>query len=222
MVEPDPDVPDALAQIAGQLLRQVRAAGAHVPGTPLRAEDARLGQIARLDLAEAPVQRVEVEQKAVADIQRIDRSGTIAGEPQHRVGAVAMLVDELLDRRSRTHRAGAGQLEARERVSGDVAVSGFDFAPGDRAIAVPVQPDCVLQVAQRDVPAAHDPLLADDQAEVAVARLVCAGRRRQQHRQRRQANYEEPSHQEVSASRSTSASIPTCSRPVRSSQSSTG
>ena len=75
---------------------------------------------------------------------------------------------------------------------------GFDLAPGDCAIAVPVQPDGVLQVAQRDVPAAHDPLLPDNQAEIAVAGLVRAGRRRQQHRQRRQTNHEQAHHQDVS------------------------
>jgi hypothetical protein len=49
-----------------------------------------------LDLDQPAVQRIKVEQKAVPDIQRIDRSGTVADEPQHRVGAVAMLVDQVL------------------------------------------------------------------------------------------------------------------------------
>ena len=87
---------------------EVRAAKLGVPGPPLGAEDARLGKIARLNLAQPSVQGVEVEQKAVSDIQRIERSGTVAGEAQHRVGAVAMLVDEVLDGRGRTNQAGAG------------------------------------------------------------------------------------------------------------------
>ena len=69
-----------------------------------------------------------------------------------------MLVDQLLDGRGRAHRAGAGELEPGERVGGDVAVPGLELAPGDRAVAVAVEPDRVLQVAQRDVPAALDPL----------------------------------------------------------------
>ena len=80
MVEPDPDVPDALAHVGGELLAQVRAAGADMPGRRLGAEHARLGEIARLDLAEPAMQRVEVEQKAVPDVQRIDRGGQSAAK----------------------------------------------------------------------------------------------------------------------------------------------
>ena len=90
-------MPDALAQVGSELLAQVRAAGADMPGPPLGAEDARLGKIAPLDLPEPAVHRVEVEQKAVLDLQRIDDSGTFGDEPQHRVSAVAMLVDQVLD-----------------------------------------------------------------------------------------------------------------------------
>ena len=194
MVDPDPDVADAFAQIGRELLPQVGAATRHVPGPPLGTKDARLGQIARLHLDETSVQGIEFEQEAIGDLERADRDRTMRDEAQHRVGTVAMLVDEMLDWLCRATGTGADEFEARERVGGNVGVSGFHLAPGDRAVAVPVEPDCVLQVAQRDVPTAGHRLLADGQAEVAVAGLVRAGRGRQEDRQRRNAENEQPSH----------------------------
>ena len=40
--------------------------------------------------------RVEVEEQAIVDGERLGRGGARRGEAQHRVGAVAVLVDQLL------------------------------------------------------------------------------------------------------------------------------
>ena len=103
MVEPDPDVPDALAHIGGDLLPRVRAAGADMPGRPPGAEDAGLGEIARLDLAEPSVQRVEgdglldfvLTREGQKTVQiSVTQSGSVLGVTETRLGKVVIEVAE--------------------------------------------------------------------------------------------------------------------------------
>ena len=63
-----------------------------------------------------------------------------------------MVVDQMLGRRAAGTRAVGAQREARQRVGGDVGVARAQLAPGDVAVAVGIEPDGVLEIAQRDVP----------------------------------------------------------------------
>ena len=116
--------------------------------------------------------RIEVEEQAVADGERLRRRGAGRGEAQHRVRAVAVVVDQLLGDLRRAGRAGGPQPQPRQRVGGDVGVLRLDLAPGDLVVLIGVEPERVVEVAQRDVPLAVDPVAVDLERQVAVGRLV--------------------------------------------------
>ena len=105
----------------------------------------------------------------------------VAREAQHRVGAVAVIVDELLAHDRRAWRLGRAQRQARQRVGGDLRVLRLYLAPGDRAVLVAVETEREIEIAQRDVPLAVDGLAVDVEREIAVRRLVRQRRAVQQH-----------------------------------------
>lgn len=94
--------------------------------------------------------RVEVEEQPVVDAEGVDRAGDVRtgrSETQHRVAAVGVLVDQMLDGACRAELPVGRQLQPCQRVSGDVVVVGAQLAPGDRAVLVVVKPDRVVDVA---------------------------------------------------------------------------
>src|SRR4029079_17494044 len=96
----------------------------------------------------------------------------IGAETQGRVGAVAVVVHHEYRARGGAGFAIRTDFQAGKSVRLDIAAPGAQFSPGNRAVAIGVQADRELQVAQRDVPLAANCGALDADRQVAVARLV--------------------------------------------------
>ena len=145
--------------------------GACGPSTALRALPEAC------EVQQAAVLRVQIGEQRVVDRQLGGGLGAADGQRQHGVGAVGVVVDQLRTGRDRAGLAVAAHGQPRQRIGGNLAVLGAHFAPGDLAVAVGVQADGEIQVAQCDVPLAADFAGADGDRQVAVGRLVRLGRR---------------------------------------------
>src|SRR6185503_19592535 len=173
MVEADPDVPDALAQVIEKLPERRGFARAERERRPLGGEHCGLRGAAALEAQQAAVRRIDVEEQAVGDLHRSRRASPAVGvEAQHCVSAVAVLVHQQIRGSERTGLSVRKELESGKRIRLDPLAPGLELAPGDLAVAVGVQADRELEVAQRDVPLAAQRRALDAHRQVAVARFV--------------------------------------------------
>src|SRR5215467_665164 len=104
--------------------------------------------------------RIEVEQQVVVDDQLLRCLETTCAETQHRVTAVAVVVDEDFARRDRARSPVGGKCQAREGVCRDVACARAKLTPGNRAVAIGVELEREVEIAQRDVPLPGDERIA--------------------------------------------------------------
>src|SRR5215469_18695067 len=65
-----------------------------------------------------------------------------------------------------------GNPESGQCVSGDFLVLGLDFSPSNLAVAIGIEHDCIVEVAQCNVPLPTYVIALRRKREVAVARLV--------------------------------------------------
>jgi hypothetical protein len=121
--------------------------------------------------------RIKVEQQRVAYAQGGRNGGAVSGKSQYRIGAVAMLVYQMVGRVRRAGAAVGRQLQMRQRVGGDRPMMCAQLAPGDDTVVIAVDSDGVIEIAQRDVPLSRNVPSVEVQAEVAVARFMRGGRR---------------------------------------------
>src|SRR5206468_7728674 len=75
---------------------------------------------------------------------------------------------------------GGSDVDPRQRIGSDVRAPPAHFAPGDVTVAVGIEPDGAVEIAQSDVPAADDRVFMPFDGEVAVAGLVRGGAGRAQ------------------------------------------
>ncbi len=105
------------------------------------------------DVEQAAVIGVDLEQRAIPDIQPRDGDGALERRVQHRIAAVAEQVHQVLHRTGHALRATGADLQARQGVCVDLVRLRSQFAPGDLAVVIRVEPDRFFKVAQRNGPA---------------------------------------------------------------------
>ncbi|WP_308296428.1 hypothetical protein [Rhizobacter sp. J219] len=111
------------------------------------------------EVQQAAVLRVEFSEEPVVECQaRGRRHGAADRQLQHAVGAVGVAVDQLLRHVQPAGLAVGLQREAGQRIGGDLGVFGAGFAPGDAAVAIGIEADREVEVAQGDVPLAAEAL----------------------------------------------------------------
>ena len=142
------------------------------------AEHGRVGAAAGLEPKQAAMLRVEIEEQRVSDAQAAASGGAVGDELQYLIGAVAVLVDEMVGRAGRAGAAVRLDLQIRQRIGGDRPMVGAQLAPGDGAVIVAVDADRVIEIAQRNVPLPDNMSVLETEGEIAVARFVRRGRRR--------------------------------------------
>ena len=143
----------------------------------LGTENRRVGVALLLQPKQAAVLWVEIEQKTVFDGQHPRNGGAVNGKPHDLVGAVAVVVDQMLGDPHWAADVIGGDRQAGQRVGGDFVVLRLDLSPGDLAVAVGIEPNGVIEIAQRDVPLSSQVIPLHRKHEVAVARLVGVSRR---------------------------------------------
>ena len=186
MVEADPDVPDAFAQELQHRVAGAAAFALELLRRAVRVEHGAARAAGVRQAQQAAVRGVDVGKQGVAHGQRPCPGRALQGQRQYGVGTIGVVVHELLTRRGRAGLPVGADHQMRQRVAGDVGMAGAHLAPGDLAVAVGVQPDGRVQVAQRNVPAGGELLALPVQSQVAVGRLVGLRRPAQAQRQRQQ------------------------------------
>jgi hypothetical protein len=88
-----------------------------------------------------------------------------------------MVVDQMFGDPHRAADVISGDRQVSQCVSGDFLVLRLDLSPGDLAIAVGIEPNGVIEIAQRDVPLSSQVITLHRKREVAVAWLVGVSRR---------------------------------------------
>ena len=191
MVDADPDVPHAFPAEGKKLIERGCAAQLESLRRVVGGERRGVRLAPCLEAQQPLVLGVEIEEQTVADFQRLGRAAAFGVEAQHRVGAVAVVVDEMFGGSRRAGRGVGPQCNPRQRVRGDLGVLRFQLAPGDFAVAVSIQPDRDFEIAHRDVPLAGDARAVHRERKVTVARLVRV--RRAERRDGENQRHEPPS-----------------------------
>ena len=177
MVVADPDVPHPLSAI----VQELREAGGGVEGQRVLAvigrKDPDLGLSLVFRAPQPPVLRIQIEEQVVVQDQARRSSGAAGREPQDRVAAVRMAIHELLLRLCGTGPAARRHPKMSQRIGRDGIMAPLELTPGDGPIAIRIQPDRIVEVAQRDVPLPGHDLVPHRECEVAVARFVGHGGR---------------------------------------------
>ena len=192
VIEADPDVPHAFAGVVDELLQAAGFFERELLPARFGAEDCRAHLPTRFQLQKPPVLRVDVGKQPVAEGQLLGallwiqlRAGQ--GQLHHGISAVAVSVDQLIRHAEGAVHAVRLHGQAGQRIGRDFGMFGAGFAPGDIAVAVGIEPDGKVKIAQGDVPLAGDTGCPIDlEGEVAVGRFVGHGRhhdRCQQHEQ---------------------------------------
>ena len=140
VVEPRPDVQHAFLQVVGELLALRQFGQRELLHRRIGAQDAGARRTLRGKVEQPAMLRIDVEEQPIADLEHLRRRRAGRGEAQHRVGAVAVIVDELLAQHRHASRIGRAERQSRQRVGGDLRVLRLHLAPGDRAILVASRP----------------------------------------------------------------------------------
>ena len=190
VIVPGPDMPDPGLEEFEKLPRQRRRMAFELPGIAVGAQDRRVGSALLVEPKQAAVLLIQIEQQCVADRQDPGNGRALGGKPQDRVGAIAVIVYQMLADRDRAKGAVGGDCQPGQGVSGDFLVLGLDLFPGDLAIAVGVEADRVIEIAQRDVPLPAQAVTREPQREIAVARFVrrCRRNPQRQHQYQRETS----------------------------------
>ncbi len=129
--------------------------------------------------------RIEIGEQLVVDGQRRYRAGAGGAKAQHTVGAVGVVVDQLLVGIDAAGAFVGGDAQALQRICRYRRMPRADLVPRQLAVAVLIETDGKIQVAQRNVPLAGDALTLHLQRQIAVAGLVRIGRQRRAAQQRK-------------------------------------
>src|SRR5262252_6769517 len=162
-----------------------------LPGFVVRAENRGMSATLVFQPEQPPVLRIDIEEKRVFDTQNSGGHQAVSAEAHDLVGAVAVVVDQMLDNRNWAADAIGGNHQSSQCVSGDFLVLGLDFSPSNLAVAIGIEPDRKVEVAQCDVPLPTYMIAMRGKHEVAVARLV-GMRGGSPHRQQQQNQKEKP------------------------------
>jgi hypothetical protein len=128
------------------------------------------------------MQSVEVEQQAIVELQFADAGWAAPGQLEHGIGAIGMAVDQVVGNLQLAG-AAAVQRQAAQRPGIDLGVARAQFAPGDLAVAIGIEAEREIDVAQRDVPLPGDLAALHVEHQIAVAGLVRQSRQREQQNQ---------------------------------------
>src|SRR5215469_18633059 len=123
-----------------------------LPGFVVWAENRGMSATLVLQPKQPPVLRIDIEEQCVFDAQNSRGHQAVSGEPHDLVGAVAVVVDQMLDNRNWAADAIGGNHQSGQCVSGDFHVFGLDFSPSNLAVAIGIEPDRKVEIAQCDVP----------------------------------------------------------------------
>ncbi len=187
MIEAGPDMPDPGLKIFEKLAPERNRMALEPPGIVVGAEHRRMGSALLLEPQQPTMLRIQIEEKGVLDGQNLRNGRAVGGKPQNRVGAVTVAVDQMLGDRNRAAYAIGGNSQPGQCESGDFLMLHLDLSPGDLAVAVGIEPNSEVEVAQCDIPLSSHALAVHRKREVAVARLVGIGERNPQGQQQNQS-----------------------------------
>src|SRR6516162_8772461 len=175
VINAGPDVPDAGLKKVEKLAPERDRMRFELPGFVVRAENRSMSATLVLQPKQPPVLRIDIEQKCVFDAQNLRGGWATDGKPHDLVGAVAVIIDQMLDDRNRAVSAIARNHQPGHCVRSDFLVLRLDFPPSNLAVAVGIEPDSEVEVAQCDVPLPAHVTALHRKRQVAVARFVSMG-----------------------------------------------
>ena len=144
--EAGPDMPDPGLKKVEKFAPERDRMRFELPGFVVRAENRGMNAALVLQPKQPPVLRIDIEEKRVFDAQN-SCGQAVGGEPHDLVGAVAVVVDQMLDNRNWAADAIGGNHQSGQCVSGDFLVLGFDFSPSNLAVAIGIEPNGVIEIA---------------------------------------------------------------------------
>ena len=172
VIEADPDVPYALAGIIKKLCEAARPGQLKGLLCSIGTENRRTRPALKLQAQQPFVLGIKVKKQLITDGEA--GAGLLAGclEAQHRVSAIAMTVNEVFSHPRLARLAIQGYRQARKCIRIDVRMTRTHLAPGDFTIAVAIQTDREVQIAQGDIPLTAHGVTSDRDAEITVARFM--------------------------------------------------
>src|SRR6516165_4808141 len=175
VIKAGPDVPDTGSKEIEKLAPERRRMTFELPGLVFGAENCGMGAALVLQPKQSPVLRIDIEEERVFDAQNLWGRWAVDGEPHDLVGTVAVVVDQMLDDRNRAAGAIGGNHQPGQCVGSNFLVLRLDFTPRDLAVAIGIEPDREVEVAQRDVPLPGQVTGLQREGEVAVAGFMGMG-----------------------------------------------
>ena len=175
MIKTGPNMPDPSLAIFEKLVPQRHRVAFETPGVALRAKDRGVGMAVLLQPKKTVVLWIAIEQQRVFDRQYIGGSWAGDGKPHDLIGAVAVVIDQMVGYGRCSACAVCGNRQPSQSVRSDFLVIRFDLSPSNLAIAVSVEANGVIEIAQRDVPLPDQMIAFDGKRKIAVAWFVSMG-----------------------------------------------
>src|SRR5262249_40553991 len=152
VIKTGPDVPYAFIEVVEKRAEPADRAALDAPCLPARTENSCVGLAIRLQPHQPAMLKIKIEEKIVADLKNFRRPGAVCVEPQHLIGAVTVVIDQMLDYVRGTGVAVRLQCQAGQQIGSDRCLQAAQLAPGDDAVIVDVEAERIVEVTQRDVP----------------------------------------------------------------------
>ncbi len=96
--------------------------------------------------------RIDIEQEVVFHPELFDSLAAIGTEAEDCVGSIRMAIDQVFHDLSRTGLLISRECQARQGIGGNLIVLPLNLSPGEFAVFIRIQPDCIIEVAEGDVP----------------------------------------------------------------------
>jgi hypothetical protein len=136
------------------------------------AKNGRVGLAIRLETQQPAVLRIEIEEKIIANLNKLRRSNAIGRESQYLVGAITVVIDQMLDDSRGTGLVTYPQCQTGKQIRSNRRLEAAQLAPGDNSVIVAVEAYGIVEITQRDVPLPVYLLAVQSETEVAIARFV--------------------------------------------------
>ena len=131
MIEAGPNVPNALVEIIEKRAGPANATSLQAPSFLVWAKNGRVGLAIRLETQQPAVLRIEIEEKIIANLNKLRRSNAIGRESQYLVGAITVVIDQMLDDSRGTGLVTYPQCQTGKQIRSNRRLEAAQLAPGD-------------------------------------------------------------------------------------------
>jgi hypothetical protein len=163
------------AQIVAKCLPVRRSGGAEARSGRCWTQHSGADRAVERNIEQTTVTRIHVSKQAIVHLQRLHARGTPRAEIKDGVSTVSVSIQEQAGGAQVATVPTAGEAQPSKCVTRDIRLARTHFTPGQQSIAIRIERQHGVEIAQGDIPVPGDRVGVRDQREVTVAGLMRPG-----------------------------------------------